>query len=147
MYAVKAVVILSSPLIVVDTSGECTMNKRGDILIVEDDYLQSYVLELHLKSLNYNVIGVAVSGEEAIAMVKKYKPHIAIMDISLKGELDGIDTAKIILKSYDISIVYISGHLEEYCRTRAEQTNYIDIINKPFCKSKLSDAIEKCFTH
>ncbi|TVR30201.1 MAG: response regulator [Balneolaceae bacterium] len=120
------------------------MKKRRDILIVEDDYLQSYVLELHLKSLNYNVIGVAVSGEEAIAITERQKPTLVIMDISLKGEMDGIDTAKIILKSYDISILYISGHLEVYSRSRAEQTNYIDIINKPLCKSKLVDAIDKC---
>jgi DNA-binding NarL/FixJ family response regulator len=120
------------------------MNRKRDILIVEDDFIQSFVLENQLNSFNYNVVGIAKSGEEAISIALKYKPDVVIMDISLKGKLDGIETAKKILESADTSIIYISGHLQEFYRNRINQTNFIDIIDKPFSRSELANVIDKC---
>ena len=120
------------------------MNRQRDILIVEDDFIQSYVLVRVLKSLNYNVVGTANSGEEAIVLAELHKPGVVIMDISLKGNLDGIETAKIILESADTSIIYISGHMREFYRDRINQTNYIDIIKKPFNRITLATVIKKC---
>lgn len=120
------------------------MNRQRDILIVEDDFIQSFVLEHQLKSFSYNVIGIAKSGEEAIVLAEKYKPDVVIMDISLKGKLDGVETAKMLLESSDISIIYISGHLQEFYRNRVKQTNYIDIIDKPFSRNELADVMDKC---
>lgn len=120
------------------------MNRQRDILIVEDDFIQSFVLEHQLKSFNYHVIGIAKSGEEAIVLAEKYKPDVVIMDISLKGKLDGVETAKMLLESSDISIIYISGHLQEFYRNRVKQTNYIDIIDKPFSRNELADVMDKC---
>ena len=120
------------------------MNRQRDILIVEDDFIQSFVLEHQLKSFSYNVIGIAKSGEEAIVLAEKYKPDVVIMDISLKGKLDGVETAKMLLESSDISIIYISGHLKEFYRNRVKQTNYIDIIDKPFSRNELADVMDKC---
>jgi DNA-binding response OmpR family regulator len=117
------------------------MSRQRKILIVEDDFIQSFVIERQLESFNYDVVGIANSGEEAIALAKKYKPDVVIMDISLKGQLDGIETAKKILESVDTSIIYITGHIREFYRDRIKHTNYLDIIEKPFNRTKLAAVI------
>lgn len=117
------------------------MNRQRKILIVEDDFIQSFVIEHQLKSFNYNVVGIANTGEEAIALSEKHKPDVVIMDISLKGELNGIETAKKIMESCNTSIIYITGHIQEFYRNRIKQTNYLDIIEKPFHRNKLAAVI------
>jgi len=119
------------------------MNLQKNVLIVENDFIQSYVLERQLKNFKYNVVGTAMSGEEAITLSGKHKPDIVIMDISLEGKLDGIETAKKILESEDTSIIYISGHTRKLYQDRIKQTNYLDFIEKPFSTTTLAAAINK----
>ena len=63
------------------------------ILIVEDEIIEAMSFEQSLKSLNYDVVGIASTGEDALHKVAQLDPDLVLMDIVLKGEMDGIDTA------------------------------------------------------
>lgn len=121
------------------------MKKEGRILIVEDDYIQSYMMEIMLESLSYDVVGIAETGESAIAMASELKPDLVLIDIMLNGELDGIDAAKKILESSGISIIYVTGGSIAYYRKKASQTDYAGILTKPFDRESLAAAINKHF--
>ena len=63
------------------------------ILIVEDDTLMANELEIRLKSLGYEICAIASTGIEAIELTEKLKPSLVLMDIVLKGDMDGIKAA------------------------------------------------------
>ncbi|MEX0770955.1 MAG: response regulator [Balneolaceae bacterium] len=123
-------------------------NKHKNVVIVEDDPLQANVMTMLLNSLDYDVVGVAETGEEAIKLVVDLKPGLVLMDIMLKGELDGIEAAKKILSGSgsDISLIYITGNSDSFHRRRADKTNYVDYLVKPITKKNLTDALAKCKT-
>jgi len=121
------------------------MKKLSRILIVEDDYIQSYIIKIMLESLKYNVVGIAETGENAITMAGELKPDLVLIDIMLNGELDGIDAAKKILESSGISVIYVTGGSIPYYKKRASQTNYVDILSKPFDREGLAAALDKYY--
>ncbi|TVR16918.1 MAG: response regulator [Balneolaceae bacterium] len=123
------------------------MTAQHRILIVEDDYFQSHVLKVMLTKLNYNVVGVARSGESAITMAIDLKPHLVMMDISLKGEMDGIEAAKKMSAIADhIALIFVSGYTDESHRNRMEQTEYDSFLSKPINREILSEALENSFS-
>lgn len=121
------------------------MYNQVRVLIVEDDKIQALVTETLLESLNYMVVGIADTGEKAIRMFETRKPDLVLMDIKLKGEMDGIETARELLKSSHVSLIYITGNTDVDYSKRIKETRYIDFLNKPINKEILSDALVKCF--
>lgn len=121
------------------------MDYQIKALIVEDDAIQAQLMEIFLKSLNYLVVGIADTGEKAIKMVKSRNPDLILMDIKLKGKLDGIDAAKEIMKLNQFSLIYITGNVAADYNKRIEQTSYVDFLKKPISKEILSNALFKCF--
>ena len=75
------------------------------LLIVEDDMIIAAKISMQLTNLGYEVTGIVPRGEEAIQHVANNPPDIVLLDINLKGTLDGIETAKAILKQADIPII------------------------------------------
>jgi CheY-like chemotaxis protein len=75
------------------------------ILLVEDDDIIAKVADWRLKNLGYTVCGRAVSGAEAMELVVNQKPDLVLMDINIRGDLDGIETAKMIKKGFKIPVV------------------------------------------
>ena len=80
------------------------MNEKIRILIVEDDMIIGANISLQLTKLGYEVTGIVPRGEEAIVYVKENTPDILLMDINLKGSIDGIDTAKAIQQFRNMQI-------------------------------------------
>lgn len=126
-------------------SGAISMDQQYSILVVEDDYLQSYTLKMLLESLNHKVLGIVDSGEGAIEMAAKLEPDLILMDITLGKELDGIDAAIKIQEKSDASIIYITGNSSKYFRDKAELTNFLDYLLKPVTKRLLTDVLKKHF--
>jgi len=91
-------------------------------MIVEDDAIIGRHLQVLLKNLGYKVIGPLSSGEDAITQADKGLPEIILMDISLAGKMDGIETAQTILKKHDIPIIYITAYADEDTLKRAKIT-------------------------
>lgn len=112
------------------------------ILLVEDDDIIAKVEDWRLKNLGYEVAGRAISGAEAMELVVKTKPDLVLMDINIQGEVDGIDTAKMIKKGFSIPVVYVTSHSDGPTLDRAKATQPDGFIVKPFEDNDLRVAIE-----
>ncbi len=112
------------------------------VLIVEDDDIIARVEEWRLKNLGYGVSGRARTGAEAMELVGKSKPDLVLMDINLKGDIDGIETAKLIKKGFNIPVIYVTSHSDGPTLERAKATRPDGFINKPFDDKDLRVAIE-----
>ncbi|WP_340103480.1 response regulator [Rhodohalobacter sp. 8-1] len=118
-------------------------NPVKNILIVEDEMIQSILLEKLIKSLGYKVVGKVTTGAEAIEMALKLKPDVITMDISLQDDIDGIMATKSIQDKSMIPVIYISGNSDQYNYKRAETTNFIDFIPKPVNRESLAKSFSK----
>ncbi len=118
------------------------MDSPIKILIVEDEMIIAANISLHLTKLGYEVTGIFGRGEEAIASVKRNRPDIALMDIQLKGPLDGIETARRLQSEFQIPVIYLTANADEEHFKRAKSTNPAAFISKPFKKLDLQHAIE-----
>jgi len=111
------------------------------ILLVEDDDIIAKVAEWRLKNLGYKVCGRAVTGAEVMEQVVKNKPDLVLMDINIKGDIDGIETAKMIKKGFNIPVIYVTSHSDGPTLERARDTKPDGFIVKPFDDNDLRVAI------
>jgi CheY-like chemotaxis protein len=112
------------------------------ILLVEDDDIIARVEDWRLKNLGYTVCGRATTGAEAMEMVVNKKPDLVLMDINIKGNIDGIETAKMIKKGFNIPVIYVTSHSDGATLERAKETKPDGFIIKPFDDNDLRVAIE-----
>lgn len=112
------------------------------ILVVEDETIIAMELEDRLKELGYHVPAIIASGEEAIAMVPETKPDLILMDIMLKGELDGIQTAEKIGDLYDLPVIYLTANTDPATIERAKITGPYGYLVKPFEEATFKITIE-----
>jgi len=112
------------------------------ILIVEDEMILAMGLKKKLESFGYLVTDLASSSSEAIESVKKTPPNLVLMDIVLKGEMDGIDTAKFIVNLYDIPIIYFTAYADDEILEKAEKTCPYGYIIKPYKDNELKANIK-----
>lgn len=117
--------------------------KTFSIFIVEYDAFQAFILEKMISNLGYDFIGKSSSGEEAVQLAVQLKPDIILMDISLEGEMDGIETAIVIQRQILTQIIYVTGNSDDYHRKRAEETNFSDYLIKPVTKEILERSLKK----
>lgn len=118
------------------------MSKPINIFIVEDEMIIAANISLQLSKLGYNISGIVPRGEEALIHIKENKPDIILLDIQLKGKLDGIETAELMQKEYDIPIIYLTANVDDAHFERAKATKPFAFISKPFKKLDLQHAIE-----
>jgi CheY-like chemotaxis protein len=112
------------------------------ILLVEDDDIIARVEDWRLKNLGYTVCGRASNGAEAIELVADKKPDVILMDINIKGDMDGIETTKRIKKIYNVPVIYVTSHSDGATLERAKETKPDGFIIKPFEDNDLRVAIE-----
>ncbi len=112
------------------------------ILVVEDESIVAMDIKHRLESLDYEVSEIASSGEEAVEKAGETSPDLILMDIVLKGEMDGIDAAQIIKDRFDIPIVYLTAYSDDKTLKRAKITGPFGYIIKPFEDQELHSAIE-----
>lgn len=112
------------------------------ILIVEDEMLIAANIAMQLESIGYEVVGIVPRGIEAVNSAKLDKPDLVLMDINLKGEMDGIETAIAMQKERKMPIIYLTANSDEAHFNRAKATNPYAFISKPFKKLDLQHAIE-----
>lgn len=114
-----------------------------NILIVEDDQLLSLVQGRLVERLGYRVSGKAQTGEQAIEMAKELNPDLIMMDISLKGDIDGIDAMHKIREFSDVPVIYLSGNTEKHSIERARKTGYVEYLVKPVNESDITYPLRK----
>jgi len=119
--------------------------KNEKILVVEDDELIQSKILTQLTSIGYDAIDVSSNGEEAINKVGLLFPDLIIMDIKLKGDIDGIKVSEIIKDKYDIPVVFLTGHTDEDLIKKAKMTNPYGYLIKPITRRDLNIALEMAF--
>jgi PAS domain S-box-containing protein len=112
------------------------------ILLVEDELIVARDTESMLNILGYEVVDIALSGEEAIQKAHQLKPDLILMDINLKGEIDGIHATETITKLDDIPVVYCTAYAEDELIYRAKKSQPYGYIMKPFEQRVLYSSIE-----
>ncbi|MDJ0727834.1 MAG: response regulator [Prochloraceae cyanobacterium] len=118
----------------------------ANILIVEDELLIAKNLTRKLKKVGYTIIAVVSSGAEAIAIVNSNKPDLILMDIAIKGDLDGIETMAKIKEIDDIPAIYLTAYADDKTVERAAQTGCYGYLLKPFKEKELSATIKMVLT-
>lgn len=108
------------------------MKPIAKVLIAEDELLVAQDLAGLLGRLGYEVIGIAESGPEAIALAREASPDLALMDIRLSGAMDGIEAAARIRDESHAAVIYLTGNSERATRDRAKSTEPFAYLLKPF---------------
>ncbi|MDT0686007.1 LytR/AlgR family response regulator transcription factor [Autumnicola psychrophila] len=113
------------------------------ILIVEDEMIIAANISLQITEMGYEVSGVVPRGEDALNHLRDNLPDIVLIDIQLKGKLDGIETAQRMREFHDeLAIIYLTANADEVHFNRAKTTNPFAFISKPFKKLDLQRSIE-----
>lgn len=118
------------------------MNEKSKILIVEDEMVIAANIALQLTALGYEVTGTVSRGEDALNQIKDNPPDILLLDINLKGALNGIETAKVMQKTHNIPVIYLTANIDDAHFNRAKETRPYGFIAKPYKKLDLQRTIE-----
>jgi PAS domain S-box-containing protein len=111
-------------------------------LIVEDEVITAMDIKNMLKNYGFDVLGIASTGKEAINKAEEFRPDLVLMDISLKGDMDGIEAAEEIKSHYNIPVVYMSAFTDTNTFERIKFTNPYGFVNKPVSSELLLISIE-----
>jgi two-component system, response regulator PdtaR len=112
-------------------------------LIVEDEIIVATDLKQQLEHMGYKVVGIANKGKYAIKKCKETNPDLILMDIILKGDIDGIETVKQIQTFQNIPIIYLTAYSDQKLFERAKETNPVNYLIKPYDDIELNSAIRK----
>lgn len=114
---------------------------KARILVVEDDQIIQLDLRRHLNQLEYAVVGAASSGEEAIVKASELQPDLVLMDIRLRGAMDGIEAARRIRSEREVPVIYLTA--QSGADLSANGADVLEPrVTKPFKRTALQAAIE-----
>ncbi len=116
--------------------------ERATILVVEDEQIVAIDIVNTLHGLGYGVLGPVDTGEAAIRIVEEQLPDLVLLDVQLKGHMDGIETAEWIRKGRKIPFVYLSTFSDDRTLSRAKKTEPYGYITKNSHKNDLHSTIE-----
>jgi DNA-binding LytR/AlgR family response regulator len=111
--------------------------EQKQILIIEDEPLIANHIELILNESDYNVVQKVRSANEAIRILDKEKPDLILLDISIKGDTDGVELAYIINEKYKVPFIYLTSHYDESTVNRLKKTQPAGFVLKPFNEKEL----------
>ncbi len=112
------------------------------VLVVEDDGIIGRHIQKSLERLGYECVGVFLSGEEAVKKVGLLNPDLVLMDISLAGEMDGVQAAELIHRQMNLPVVFLTAYADPQTLQRAKITDPFGYLLKPFDEKKLQITIE-----
>ena len=112
------------------------------ILIVEDEAIVSLDIQNRLQRLGYEVVGIADTGLEALELARDEQPDIVLMDIHIYGDIDGIETSRLIRKEIDVPVVFLTANSDKNTIQRAQETEPFAYVIKPFKDTELNSTIE-----
>jgi two-component system, cell cycle sensor histidine kinase and response regulator CckA len=115
---------------------------EAKVLVVEDEIIVAKDIQDRLRRLGYIVPAVVSTGEEAIKKASETQPDLVLMDIVLKGEMDGIEAAREIRDCFNIPVIYLTAHADESTLSRTKTTEPYGYIIKPFEEIELRTTIE-----
>jgi|GEM_PF-3940230 len=118
------------------------LEKTHTVCIVEDEWIVSMELQEHLRNMGFDIVGPFDEGVKALNSFNQLRPDLVLMDIKIKGEIDGIETTEKINKKYKVPVVYVTANTDETTLKRALNTNPFGVINKPYDVNELKKTID-----
>jgi len=115
------------------------MNKK--ILIIEDDFIIQLYLEDIISEMNCDLVGTLESSNTIENILKNKKVDLVLMDLGIRGDRDGVETAKFINKNYPTPIVFITGNSDRTTKQRIEEVNPLLIVFKPIDEERLKSQL------
>lgn len=115
---------------------------RIKVLIVEDEPLIAENLAMYLNNSDFEVVAMAFDYEEALKALEATRPDIALLDINLESEKDGVDLAHHIRKQYQIPFIFLSSYSDKPTIDRVKETEPSGYLVKPFNESSLLTTLE-----
>src|SRR3989442_1585180 len=114
----------------------------AQVLVVEDEKIVAADIQAQLEKLGYGVPGILSTGEDAIRTASETRPDLVLMDIHLKGRIDGIETARIMQARLNVPVVYVTSFADDRTLQRAKDTVPYGYVLKPFETKELQAAVE-----
>jgi PAS domain S-box-containing protein len=118
------------------------MSTPPTIMVVEDERLVAKDLEMTLRRLGYDVCFTTASGEAAVELAESKRPDLVLMDVRLRGGMDGVEAARLIQFRHDVPIVYLTAFADDVTLRRALETEPCGYLVKPFQEKELHTTIE-----
>lgn len=118
------------------------MGNFARILVVEDEAIIAADLEQSLRRLGHAPVGTAASGAQALMLVEQERPDLVLMDIRLKGQMDGVEAARRIREAHAIPVVYLTSHSDAATLSRALEAGPAGFVCKPFDEAALRAALQ-----
>jgi signal transduction histidine kinase/CheY-like chemotaxis protein len=117
--------------------------QKERIMIVEDEIVTARSLQTSLEELGYIVTAIISSGEQAIQKIEEeHRSDLVLMNISLQGKIDGIESARIINTRFDLPVIFLTSYVEESVLEKAKSTNPYGYLTEPFKKDELQKVVE-----
>lgn len=112
------------------------------ILVVEDDYIIGEDIRMCLTNMGYEVPGVAATSDDAIKLAGGLYYDIVLMDVKLRNNSDGVETAKVLFKQFGIPVIFLTANSDESILDRAREAEPYGFVMKPFSERELHFVIE-----
>ncbi|MCF7920353.1 MAG: response regulator [Candidatus Cloacimonetes bacterium] len=116
--------------------------KKIPVLIVEDDVIIAEGIRMTLEKLDYKVTGIISWGEKVADAIKEFQPEIVLMDIRLRGEMDGIQAATLIYENFDLPVVFLTSYSDDKTIMNAKHAYPYGYLVKPFEERELYATLE-----
>ena len=118
------------------------MAERIRVLILEDEALIAWELRDTLTDAGFEVVGIASRVRDALSIAENTRPHVAILDIRLRGERDGIEAALLLRQQFDVQVVMLTGQSDRVAEDKAAIAQAAAYLNKPISHRLLINAIK-----
>lgn len=116
---------------------------RNRVLIVDDEFIITELLRIHVEDLGLDVCGVAATADDAIALAVEHRPYLVLMDMRLLGERDGVDASTAIHAQVGSRVIFITGSREPSTMERIQTDHPAAILFKPIAEGQLATVIER----
>ena len=116
---------------------------RSKILIVEDEIIIAMEIQIRLEAAGFAVCGIATTGEKAILAYREKAPDLILMDITLRGSMDGLEAAERILSERPVPVIFLSAAENETVRKRIDGMPGGSFLSKPFDEIDLIAAVRR----
>jgi PAS domain S-box-containing protein len=117
-------------------------SQPNKILVVEDEWIIAEDVSECLQRLGYEVCAIASTGEEALEAAERHQPVIALMDIRLRGQMDGIEAAEQISERHGIPVIFLTAHMDQQTLDRAKHADPFGYLTKPLNERDLGVAVQ-----
>ncbi len=114
---------------------------KAQLMIVEDNLVEAMGIQKCVENMGHSVVSQVASGEQAIRELESIHPDLIIMDITLQGEIDGIDVAERVSSRFHIPVIYLTGLSDDHIFERAKRTDPVGYLIKPFKECELQRMI------